>query len=195
MKNHWLVFLAGLLSQYAVSAHAFESFEVKAIRVEGLQRIAQGTVLNYLPVHVGEVLPESRTAEVLKALFETGFFQDIQLDRDGNVLVVKVIERPTIGKISVSGNEDIKTENLLSTLKTAGLAEGYVFDRSMLDQVSTELERLYFSHGKYAVKVETTIEKQKHNLFTLIEGTLTFVLPLRKFLLHLISKIFLSRLT
>ncbi len=163
MKNRWLIGIAGLLSQCAITAHALESFVVKDVRIEGLQRITEGTVLNYLPVRVGEELPESRTADVLKALFETGFFQDIQLERDGNVLVIKVTERPTIGKIEVSGNKDIPKDSLLSTLKTAGLTEGYVFDRSTLEQVRNELERLYFSHGKYGVKVETIIEPQKHN--------------------------------
>ncbi|MBS0289092.1 MAG: outer membrane protein assembly factor BamA [Proteobacteria bacterium] len=163
MMNRWWIGIAGLLSQYAIAAYAIESFVVKDIRVEGLQRITEGTVLNYLPVRPGETLEESQTPQVLKALFETGFFQDIQLEREGNVLVVKLIERPTIGKVSVSGNKDITKDNLLETLKSAGLAEGYVFDRSVLEQVSNELERLYFSHGKYGVKVETTVEVQKLN--------------------------------
>lgn len=164
MKRRWLTALAaGLLTNYAVSVHGFERFVVKEIRIEGLQRITEGTVYNYLPVTVGESLAPEKTGEILKALFETGFFQDIELKRDGNVLVVQVIERPTIGKITVTGNKEVTEENLLSTLKTAGLSEGYVFDRSMLEQVRNELERLYFSHGKYAVKVDTTVENQPHN--------------------------------
>ncbi len=164
MKKRWLVaVVAGLLAQWAISAHGFETFVVRDIRVEGLKRISEGTVLNYLPIHVGEELPESRSAQVIKALFETGFFQDIQLTRDGNILVIKVTERPTIGKVTLSGNKDIKSDNLLSTLKSSGLAEGYVFDRSTLEQVRNELERLYFSHGKYAVKVDSKIENQANN--------------------------------
>jgi len=162
MKNRWLAATAFLLSQGIGQTFA-ETFVVQDIRVEGLQRITEGTVLNYLPIHVGESLPESKTNELLKALFETGFFQDIQLARDEQTLIIKVVERPTIGKISVSGNKDITTENLLTTLKTTGLAEGYVFDRSTLEQVRNELERLYFSHGKYGVKIETTVEKKNHN--------------------------------
>lgn len=163
MKNRWLVGIAGLLSQCAISAHALESFIIKDIRVEGLQRITEGTVLNYLPVHVGDEVQNTKSTEILRSLFETGFFQDIALERDGNTLVIKVTERPTIGKIEVSGNKDISKDNLLDTLKSAGLAEGHVFDRSILEQVRNELERLYFSHGKYGVKVETTVEPQKHN--------------------------------
>lgn len=164
MKKTWLPYLiAGMLSQSALSAFAFETFVVEDIRIEGLQRITEATVLNYLPLHAGETLPSSRSTDILKALFETGFFQDIKLERLGNTLVVKVIERPTIGKITLAGNKDIPTEDLTSTLKSAGLAEGYVFDRATLEQVRNELERLYFSHGKYAVKVETTVEPLNNN--------------------------------
>lgn len=163
MKIRWFVCIAGFLSQCAMSAHAFHSFVVKEIRVEGLQRITEGTVFNYLPVHVGEEVAQDKTSEVLKALFDTGFFQDIQLERDGNILVIRVTEKPTLGKISVTGNKDISTENLETTLKTAGLSEGHVFDQATLEQVRNELEHAYFSRGKYAVKVETKIEKQKHN--------------------------------
>ncbi|MFI4938670.1 MAG: outer membrane protein assembly factor BamA [Candidatus Berkiellales bacterium] len=164
MKNRWLATLtACLLTQYISSAHALETFIVKKIRIEGLQRISQETVYNYLPLHEGDELSEAKTPALLKALFDTGFFQDIQLIQDGNELVVKVIERPTIGKITISGNKDITDENLLSTLKTAGLSEGYVFDRATLEQVRNELEKIYFSHGKYGVKVETEVESKEHN--------------------------------
>lgn len=164
MNHRWLAFLtAGFLTHFASSAYASEDFLVQEIRIEGLQRITEGTVYNYLPIQVGSLIEEGRTSEILRALFETGFFQDIQLERDGNTLVIKVLERPTIGKITLSGNKDITSENLLKTLKTAGLAEGYVFDRSTLEQVRNELERVYFSRGKYAVKVETVIEQQDHN--------------------------------
>lgn len=164
MKKPWLSYLiAGMLSQSALPALAFETFVVKDIRIEGLQRITEATVLNYLPLHPGDELGNARTSEILKALFETGFFQDIKLEKAGNILVVKVTERPTIGKINIEGNKDIPKDDLNSTLKSAGLAEGYVFDRATLDQVSNELERLYFSHGKYAVKVETTVEPLDNN--------------------------------
>lgn len=164
MKKPWLPYLiAGMLSQSVMSAFAFDTFVVEDIRIEGLQRITEATVLNYLPLHAGETLPSSRSTDILKALFETGFFQDIKLERSGNVLVVKVIERPTIGKITLKGNKDIPTDDLTTTLKSAGLAEGYVFDRATLEQVRNELERLYFSHGKYAVKVDTTVEPLNNN--------------------------------
>lgn len=163
MNKYWNVVLAAALTQAVQQASAFESFVIQEIRVEGLQRITEGTVLNYLPVSEGEVLSETRTNEILKALFQTGFFQDIQLSREGNVLVIEVIERPTIGKITVTGNKDIPTESLITNLKETGLAEGHVFDRSTLELVRNELERLYFGHGKYSVKIDTVIKDQPNN--------------------------------
>lgn len=163
MNNRWLsALVVSVLTHYSASAYA-DSFVISDIRIQGLQRITEGTVLNYLPVHVGDELPDSATTEVIKALFETGFFQDISLEREGDILVINLVERPTIGKITVSGNKDITADNLLTTLKTSGLSEGYVFDLSTLEQVRNELERLYFSHGKYGVKVETQVEEQDKN--------------------------------
>jgi outer membrane protein insertion porin family len=164
MKTKWLAAaLAASIFTSSPLSLAFDAFEVNDVRVEGLQRIAEGTVFNYLPIRMGETLTESRTDEVIRALFDTGFFKDIKLSQDGNVLVIKVLERPTIGKIEVSGNHDVPSDKLMSTLKDAGLAEGYVFDRSTLEMVRNELERLYFSHGKYAVKVDTIIDDQENN--------------------------------
>ncbi len=166
--------LAGLLAQPIQQVCAFETFIVEDIRIEGLQRITEGTVINYLPITEGEALTDNRTTEILKALFQTGFFQDIELSREGNVLIISVIERPTIGSITISGNDDIPTDNLTSTLKETGLAEGHVFDRSTLEMVRNELERMYFGHGKYSVKVETVvIEKDKNRVdleINIVEG-------------------------
>lgn len=163
MKKFWWYLAACMLSQNIGTACAFESFTVKDIQIEGLQRISQDTVYNYLPVHAGDVMSGQKTREVIHALFQTGFFQDIQLDRSGNNLVIRVIERPTIGKISVSGNKDIKTENMMSTLKGVGLAEGHVFDRANLELMRNELERMYYSSGKYGVKVDANVQQQKNN--------------------------------
>jgi len=174
MNKYCSVLLAGLLAQPIQQICAFEAFIVEDIHIEGLQRITEGTVINYLPITEGETLTENRTTEILKALFQTGFFQDIELAREGNVLIITVIERPTIGKITISGNDDIPTDNLKSTLKETGLAEGHVFDRSTLEMVRNELERMYFGHGKYSVKVESVvIEKDKNRVdleINIVEG-------------------------
>lgn len=154
-----------LIGTVAVSqqALAFEPFTVTDIRVEGLQRIAPGTVFSYLPVKTGETFDETRSAEAVRALFKSGFFKDVRIERDNGVLVVVVQERPAISAIEITGNEDIETEPLMDSLKEIGFAEGRVFDRSLLDKVEQELERQYFSRGKYGVKITTTVTPLERN--------------------------------
>ncbi len=144
-------------------AYAFEPFVIEDIRLKGLERISEGTVLNYLPLNVGDVLSETDTPSVTNALFKTGFFSDVRLERQGHVLWVILKERPAIGKISLIGNDDIKTEELLKGLKAAGLVEGRTFNQAVLDQVQQELQRQYFSRGKYAVVIETTTKEESNN--------------------------------
>lgn len=154
-----LLLLGGLLK----SAWAVEPFTIEDIRVEGLQRISAGTVFNYLPVKVGDRLDDQTAAQAIRALFKTGFFADVRLERDDSVLVVVVDERPSVASITISGNKDIETEQLLEALKRVGLAEGRVFNRSILAQVEQELRRQYFANGKYAVKIDTQVTPMERN--------------------------------
>jgi outer membrane protein insertion porin family len=132
-------------------------FTVGDIRVEGLQRISEGTVFNYLPVNIGDHLDAQRIGEAMRALYATGFFRDVELRRDGNTLLVVVVERPSIAKFELKGNKDIKTEDLQKSLRNVGLATGKTFDRSVLEDVKQYLTDQYFSRGKYAVRVDTKI--------------------------------------
>jgi len=136
---------------------AQETFTVGDIRIEGLQRISEGTVFNYLPVNIGDHLDGARIGEAMRALYATGFFRDVELRRDGNTLLVVVVERPSIAKFEIKGNKDIKTEDLQKSLRNVGLATGKTFDRSVLDEVKQYLTDQYFSRGKYAVRVDTKI--------------------------------------
>ncbi|WJW76582.1 outer membrane protein assembly factor BamA [Thiohalobacter sp. IOR34] len=157
--------LSALLLAVLVTSHAwaFEPFVVRDIRVEGLQRITAGTVFNYLPVKIGERFDDARSEAAIRALFRSGFFRDVRIEREGDVLVVAVQERPAISSIEISGNEDIETEPLLDSLKQIGFAEGRVFNRSLLDKVEQELRRQYFSRGKYAVRIESTVTPLERN--------------------------------
>jgi outer membrane protein insertion porin family len=134
-----------------------QQFTVGDIRVEGLQRISEGTVFNYLPVNIGDHLDPQRVGEAMRALYATGFFRDVELRRDGNTLLVVVVERPSIAKFEIKGNKDIKTEDLQKSLRNVGLANGKIFDRSVLDEVKQYLTDQYFSRGKYAVRVDTKV--------------------------------------
>jgi outer membrane protein insertion porin family len=138
-------------------------FTVGDIRVEGLQRISEGTVYNYLPVNIGDHLTPQRVREAVRALYATGFFRDVQLRREGNTLVVVVLERPSIESFEITGNKDIKTEDLQKSLRNVGLATGKTFDRSVLDDLQSFLTDQYFSHGRYGVRVDTHVEEESGN--------------------------------
>ena len=133
-------------------------FTVGDIKLEGLQRIAEGTVYNYLPVTLGDRMTHQKVEESLRALYATGFFRDVELRRDGNTLVVAVRERPSIESFELKGNKDIKTEDLQKSLKNVGLATGKTFDRSVLEDVKQYLTDQYFSRGKYAVRIDAKVE-------------------------------------
>ena len=152
-----------LLAVHAQTAASREAFIVVDIRVEGLQRISEGTVFNYLPVNLGDHLDGQRIGEAMRALYATGFFRDVELRRDGDTLLVVVIERPSIAKFELKGNKDIKTEDLQKSLRNVGLAAGKTFDRSVLDEVKQYLTDQYFSRGKYAVRVDTKITELPGN--------------------------------
>jgi len=142
-------------------------FTVGDIRVEGLQRVSEGTVYNYLPVNIGDHLNGTRVREAIRALYATGFFRDVQLRRDGNTLVVVVLERPSIESFEITGNKDIKTEDLQKSLRNVGLATGKTFDRSVLEDVTQYLTDQYYSRGKYAVRVDTKVEEETGNRVTI----------------------------
>lgn len=146
----WLLSIVCLPPLYAQGAE----FTVEDIRVEGLQRISAGTVFNYLPVGVGSSISSDDYPEIIRTLFQTGFFTDINLARDGNVLIINVVERPSIAEINIEGNQEISTDDLEAALRDIGLAEGRVFDRALLERVEQELFNQYFGRGKYAVKIE-----------------------------------------
>lgn len=156
-------FYALLLCAVFVPLEAAEEFIIQDIRVEGLERITPGTVFNYLPMRVGDRFDDSRSSEAVRALFKTGFFDDVRLERDGNVLVFLFKERPAIGSIQMSGNKDVKTEDVLESLKQFGFAEGRVFVQAQLDQVEQELRRQYYSAGKYGARIETTVSPLDNN--------------------------------
>ncbi|HEV7136824.1 MAG TPA: outer membrane protein assembly factor BamA [Steroidobacteraceae bacterium] len=138
-------------------------FTVGDIKVEGLQRISEGTVFNYLPVNIGDHLTPQRVREAVRALYATGFFRDVELRRQGNTLVVVVLERPSIESFTITGNKDIKTEDLQKSLRNVGLAPGKVFDRSVLEDVTQYLTDQYYSRGKYGVGIDTKVTPDSGN--------------------------------
>ncbi len=164
MKLHTFTrFLLIALLAISQSVKSAEEFIVGNIKVNGLQRISEGTVFNYLPVTVGERFSLDNVGSAIKALFKTGFFKDVALERDGDTLVVNVVERSSIAKVIFEGNKDLSTEDLTKALEKIGLSEGKMFDRQVLDKVELELKRQYLSHGKYSLKIKTEVADLTRN--------------------------------
>lgn len=143
------------------------TFTVKDIRVDGLQRVSAGSVFSSFPINIGEEVDSQALANASRKLFSTGYFNDIKLQRDGDILVISLVELPTITELEIDGNSAIETEQLKGGLKQAGLAEGYVFKRSTLERLELELERQYVGQGRYDAQIDTEVKKLPRNRVSL----------------------------
>ena len=161
----------------SLQAIAIQPFVVKDIRVEGVQRTDAGTVFSYLPVKVGERLDDDKSVQAVKALYATGFYSDVRLEAEGDVLIVFVQERPAIASIDIEGAKEFTKDNLKDGLKQAGIAESKIYDKSLLDRSEKELKRQYTSRGFYSSKVSTTVTPLERNRvalrFDIEEGEIT----------------------
>ncbi len=149
-----------LLMSLSVQA---QTFRVSDIRVEGLQRVSAGTVFSVLPIRVGDVLTQADIQNATRELFKVGFFTDVAINRDGDVLVLVLKERPAINKIELEGNKAIKTENLMDSLKKNNLSEGQIFQRATLEGITQALQREYIAQGRYGATVNIEIEDLPRN--------------------------------
>lgn len=169
-KSSLFIFLVGILA--FSQAYAFQPFVIKKIRVKGIHRVSEGAVLDELPVHVGESIDEEIAAESIKALYSSGFFKEVNLAKDGDVLVVDLIERPTISKLTLTGIKE--KDKVKKLLREIGLAEAQMYDPNILLKAQKELERYYFAKGRYGVKIESKVTEESKNIvevhFSIYEG-------------------------
>lgn len=163
MKNIVKLLTAMAVAVFFLAGHAQDEFEIRDIQIDGLQKISPGTVFNYLPIKVGDVIDEQAVRDAIRELFMTGFFQDVQLEQEGNTLIVVVQERPSITDIDFVGNEEIKDEDLTAALDQLGMSKGRIFQQSVLDQVVEDLKSQYFSQGRYSASVEAVITPRPQN--------------------------------
>ena len=163
-----------VFSLCAGQAFAVDPFTVRDIRIEGIQRTEAGTVFSYLPVRVGDIFTDEKAAAAIKALYATGFFKDVRIEADGDVLVVMVEERPAIAAVEFSGTKEFDKVQLTKSLKEIGLGESRILDKSLVDRAEQELKRQYLARGLYAVQITTTvtpIERNRVNItFAVDEG-------------------------
>lgn len=171
--------LVGILVSFNVLA--FESFVVKKIQVEGLRRVSEGAVLNELPVRINQAISETQASEAVRLLFRTGYFKDVTLSRSGNTLIVHVVERPSISKLTLSGIKD--KDKILKVLREAGVAEGRFYDPALLAAAQKALEKHYFGKGKYGVRIEYSVTEESPSLmqvkFDIYEGDIARIKQIR----------------
>lgn len=174
LSMRYLLLCVFSLSCLSLNAWA-EVFRIDDIRVEGLQRVSSKTVFSNLPIKANTEVSTEQLQDAVRAVFKTGFFSDIDIARDGNVLIVSVIERPAINRIGVTGNSVLETEPLLAGLKGAGLSEGEIFKQESLEAVERELNAQYSSIGRYATQIEMKVIDQPQNqvniAIKIIEGS------------------------
>ena len=160
MKIHKFYFLSFL---FIFNLNAFDEFLVSDIRIIGLQRVSTGSIFNVIPISVGDKIDSRKSIDITKSLFSTEQFDDIQIAKDGNTLIISVVERPSISAIDISGNKALKTEQLIESLDGVGIKEGEVYKRSTLEKVKSELVRSYASNGRYGAGVEIDEIKKPRN--------------------------------
>ena len=164
LRLRQITFVATVFALMPVIAAAQgDSFVLRDMRVEGLQRISEGTVFNSLPINIGDTIDTIRIQEAIRTLYTQALFDDIEMRRDGETLVVVVRERPSIESFTIEGNKDIKTEDLMESLRNVGLARGRTFDRSVLNDVQMFMTEQYYDRGKYGVSVETDVTDRPNN--------------------------------
>ena len=148
------IFLVILSLSFINLATAFDEFVINDIRIVGLQRVSTGSIFNVMPVSVGDRVDNRKVGDITRALFATEQFDDIQIGKELNTLIITVQERPSISAIDISGNKALKTEQLLESLNGVEISEGKVYKRSTLDKMKAELVRSYASQGRYGASVE-----------------------------------------
>ncbi|MGE8158839.1 outer membrane protein assembly factor BamA [Paraburkholderia sp. NPDC080076] len=158
----------------AISANAADSFVVRDIRLEGLQRIEPGTVFSYLPIKQGDTFSDDKASEAIRALYATGFFNDVKITTEGDAVIVQLVERPAIGTIDFAGIHEFDKDNLIKALNSVGLSLGSYYDKALVDKSEQELKRQYLTRGYYAAEVTTTVTPIDRNrvgiLFSVVEG-------------------------
>ena len=165
MKYYSVIF--ALITVFPFSIHAEEEWVVSDIRISGLQRVSAGSIFNVMPIAVGDTVDTFELQDTAKTIFKTGQFDDIEIGREGNTLIISIVERPSIASIELDGNKALKTEDLLKGLNDAGLSEGQVYKRSIVNSLALEIQRQYVAQGRYGAKVDVLTEPEPRNRVSL----------------------------
>ena len=156
-----------LIALFPFSVVSEEAWVVNDIRISGLQRVSAGSIFNVMPIAVGDKVDTFALQDTAKTIFKTGQFDDIEIGREGNTLIISIVERPSIASIELDGNKALKTEDLLKGLDDAGLSEGQVYKRSIVNSLALEIQRQYVAQGRYGAKVDVSTEPEPRNRVSL----------------------------
>ena len=167
IKGIYSLVIFVLITLFPFSVVSEEEWVVSDIRISGLQRVSAGSVFNVMPIAVGDTVDTFDLQNTAKTIFKTGQFDDIQIGREGNTLIISIVERPSIASIELDGNKALKTEDLLKGLDDAGLSEGQVYKRSIVNSLALEIQRQYVAQGRYGAKVEVSTESEPRNRVSL----------------------------
>ena len=167
IKGIYSLVIFVLITLFPFSVVSEEEWVVSDIRISGLQRVSAGSVFNVMPIAVGDTVDTFDLQDTAKTIFKTGQFDDIQIGREGNTLIISIVERPSIASIELDGNKALKTEDLLKGLDDAGLSEGQVYKRSIVNSLALEIQRQYVAQGRYGAKVDVSTESEPRNRVSL----------------------------
>ena len=167
LKIRFSLVIFALITLFPFSVTSEEEWVVSDIRISGLQRVSAGSVFNVMPIAVGDTVDTFALQDTAKTIFNTGQFDDIQIGREGNTLIISIVERPSIASIEIDGNKALKTEDLLRGLDDAGLSQGQVYKRSIVNSLALEIQRQYVAQGRYGAKVDVETEPEPRNRVSL----------------------------
>ena len=166
---------AGTLAAMLVASPAVAQ-AVSSIQVEGNRRVEVETIRSYFKAGPGGRLDQGQIDDGLKALIETGLFQDVKINQAGGRLVVTVIENPVIGRIAFEGNKKVKDEQLSAEIQSKPRG---TLSRPMVQSDAQRIAEIYRRSGRYDVRVNPEIIEQPNNrvdlVFTITEGSKTGV--------------------
>lgn len=152
-----------LLSSIASTAVYGQNFIIEDIQIDGLQRISSGVVFGLLPVGIGDEVNEDVPAEIIRTITASEYFEEVEVAREGNVLFITVLERPSVSEINISGNKVLKSEDILKNMATADITEGGIFTRATLEAIRQGIQEVYSSRGRYGTTVDIDVEEQPRN--------------------------------
>ena len=160
MKKFLLCFV--LLGGISSGVQA-QTFTIADIIIDGYQRISPGIIYGLLPVGIGDQVNNDTPANIIRALSASGYFEEVEVARDGNILIITILERPSVAEINIEGNKVLETDDIIENMGNADIAEGQIFTRSTMEAIRQGIQDVYSSRGRYGATVDIEVEELPRN--------------------------------